>query len=348
MNKKKHEYVDLGLPSGTLWATENIKDSEGNNLYFAWGDTKGYASGQVGTDKYFAFYGYNYGMTKYSKTDGKTILDADDDAATANWGSNWRMPTKEEFDELKANTTSVWTQVDGVNGMLLTSKANNNTLFLPAVGDAVGGEVYYIGDFGGYWSASLGSKDVRCAWILYFEDGYSRVFNDDRYCGCSVRPVFSKNEQYNEKKPIKETTAVDKFFHGILCFEEKLKCNVYYLTFKYQKDVNVVKVTANQLANELLGNTDDIFNLKWCKEREEDDFGISDQGFTKHLWFDGKDYVIEFADDPHFFNIYEYVKDEEEPNKWYGEHIIAKNIPWVCIRIEDEHGNEIYNLNNEI
>lgn len=143
-------------------------------------------------------------------------------------------------------------------------------------------------------------------------------------------------------------SAVDKFFKGMSVNCEALKCNVYYLAFRYEKDVNVVKVTANQLSNELLGNTDDILDLKWGKEREEDEFGISDQGFTRHLWFDGKDYVIEFADDPHFFNIYEYVKDEEELNKWYGEHIIARNIPWVCIKIEDEDGNEIYNLNNEI
>ena len=130
--------------------------------------------------------------------------------------------------------------------------------------------------------------------------------------------------------------------------EKKIPINIYYLAFRYKRDVNVVKVTANQLANELLGQTDDIFDLKWGNEHNDDEFGISDQGFTRHLWFDGKDYVIEFADDRHFFNIYEYVKDEEDSTKWYGENKVAENIPWVIIKIEDENGNEIYNLNNEI
>ena len=106
--------------------------------------------------------------------------------------------------------------------------------------------------------------------------------------------------------------------------EKKIPINIYYLAFRYKRDVNVVKVTANQLANELLGQTDDIFDLKWGNEHKDDEFGISDQGFTRHLWFDGKDYVIEFADDRHFFNIYEYVKDEEDSTKWYGENKVAE------------------------
>lgn len=124
--------------------------------------------------------------------------------------------------------------------------------------------------------------------------------------------------------------------------------NIYYLAFRWKKDVTVFKVTANQLANELLGNTDDVMDLKWKKERNEDDFGISDQGYTNHFWLDGDRYVIEFADDPHFLNLFKYVKDEDDPSKWYGENKVAENIPWVCIKIEDEEGNEIYNLNNEI
>lgn len=130
--------------------------------------------------------------------------------------------------------------------------------------------------------------------------------------------------------------------------KNKIKMNIYYLAFKYKEDVNVVKVTANQLANELLGNTDDIMSLKWDYEHVQNDFGISDQGYTSHLWFDGKDYIIEFAKDPHFFNIYKYVKDEDGINNWSGEGLIAKNVPWICTKIEDENGNEIYNLNNTI
>ena len=199
-----HEYVDLGLPSGTLWATENIKDANGNELYFAWGETQGYTSGQVGTDKYFAWdgdnadYKYgtfndsdeeNFGMEKYNNTDGKTELESTDDAATANWGTGWRMPTKEQFDELIANTTTAWTQVDGVNGMLCTSTANGNTLFFPAVGDAENGGVNDVVDYGNYWSVSLNDKNVFNALELDLDDGGCGVGNDGRCFGYSVRPV---------------------------------------------------------------------------------------------------------------------------------------------------------------
>ena len=206
-----HEYVDLGLPSGTLWATENIKNANGEELYFAWGETQGYASGQVGTDKYFAYEGEhadykfgeyvnqepNYGMTKYNLTDEKTTLDAEDDAATANWGSDWRMPTKDEFDELLENTTSSWTEVNGISGLLLTSTVEGHeeeSLFFPAVGYAEDGRVPDVGEYGYCWSASLYDENISTdAYGFFFEDGVCEVGNDSRYCGNPVRPVFSQN-----------------------------------------------------------------------------------------------------------------------------------------------------------
>jgi hypothetical protein len=190
-----------------LWATENIKDASGNELYFAWGETQGYTSGQVGTDKYFAWDGdnadykygtyddsdnQNWGMEKYNKTDGKTVLDTTDDAATTNWGSDWRMPTKEQFEELTANTEYEWTEIDGVQGGKFTSTVSGYTdkfLFFPAVGDAGHGEVGDVGDYGDYWSVSLYDKNVYSAWGLFFEGGDCGVDYDYRYCGFSVRPV---------------------------------------------------------------------------------------------------------------------------------------------------------------
>lgn len=146
-----------------------------------------------------------------------------------------------------------------------------------------------------------------------------------------------------------EITISGIYFHPKDFGIEKCKpTNIYYLAFRWKRDVNVVKVTANQLANELLGNTDDIMDLKWGNERPEDNFGVSDQGFTYHLWFDGDDYVIEFAEDPHYFNIYKFKRDDEDHEQWYGETLVAENIPWICLKIEDENGNEVYNLNNEI
>ena len=214
-NKESHEYVDLGLPSGILWATENIKNENGEELYFAWGETSGYtahydeSSGEYVTDgKDFTWNDYttkfgtydenaspDYGFTKYN-TNGPEILDAEDDAAVVNWGDGWRMPTKEEFDELLENTNSAFTVQNGVSGLLLTSTVEGYTdkfLFFPAVGYADNGQVYSIGANGNYWSASLGSEDVNSACGLNFSGGYCGVYDDNRYYGYAVRPVFSQN-----------------------------------------------------------------------------------------------------------------------------------------------------------
>lgn len=212
--KDSHEYVDLGLPSGTLWATENIKDANGNELYFAWGETQGYTAEQVGTDKNFVWdadgdypndYAFgpvdwddetNYGMTKYNNTDNKTELESTDDAATANWGSGWRMPTKEQFEELTANTEYEWTEVDGVQSAKFTSTVKGHTdqfLFFPAANNAELGEVNGDGDCGYCWSISLNDEDVYNAFWFYFRDGDCGVYSSGRYFGFSVRPVRSSN-----------------------------------------------------------------------------------------------------------------------------------------------------------
>ena len=207
--KESHEYVDLGL--SVKWATCNIGASapDETGWYFAWGETQGYTSGQVGTNKYFAWEGEHadyefgewvdqepdYGMTKYN-SNGITTLETTDDSATVNWGSDWRMPTKDEFDELLENTTSSWTEVNGVSGLLLTSTVEGyeeESLFFPAVGGAEDGGVGGVGDYGGYWSASLGSEDVSSACDLSFDSGYCGVLDKSRYCGCAVRPVSSQN-----------------------------------------------------------------------------------------------------------------------------------------------------------
>ena len=196
-----HEYVDLGLPSGTLWATTNIQDADGNELYFAWGETQGYTSGQVGTDKYFSWgknADYKYGMednlTKYNNTDKKTELDSEDDSATANLVSNWRSPTIEQFDELIANTEYEWTIVNGVQGAKFTSTDSKTStdkfLFFPAVGGAGSGQVLDVGNVGLYWAVSL-FTDINASRLYIGEDDCLVQYNE-RYYGFSVRPVRSK------------------------------------------------------------------------------------------------------------------------------------------------------------
>lgn len=198
----EHDYVDLGLPSGTLWATENIKDAEGNDLYFAWGETCGYAYKQIGDEegkRAFAWEDYKFGpanaLKKYNGTDGLVVLEPEDDAAMVNWGKEWRMPTNEQFKELKANTISKWTEIGGVMGAKFTSIVEgheDNFVFFPVVGYASFGEVRIEG-CSIYWSASLDETDISRAGELFIYNGAFGVRAGNRYRGCYVRPVHVQN-----------------------------------------------------------------------------------------------------------------------------------------------------------
>ena len=193
-----HEYVDLGLPSGTKWATCNVgaNSPEDYGDYFAWGETS--TKNTYSWATYSLCNGSQNTLTKYCNnssygnngfTDALTTLEASDDAATANWGSAWRMPTKEEFDELKNNCTVTWTTQNGVNGRLFTGP-NGNSIFLPAAGYRYYSELILAGSSGNYWSSSLYTGNPDNAWNLYFSSGnYLMSSGYYRYFGQSVRPV---------------------------------------------------------------------------------------------------------------------------------------------------------------
>ncbi len=203
----EYAYVDLGLPSGLLWATCNVgADSpEDYGDYFAWGETQPKDTYNWSTYQYsngghyiyeedFAEY-YPY-LTKYCNddyygyngfTDDLTTLLPEDDAATANWGSGWRMPTKEECQELYQNTTVTWTTQNGVNGRLFTA-SNGNSLFLPAAGYRGSSYLYDAGSSGHYWSSSLDTGYPDCARGLGFSSG--DIYGYSRSYGFSVRPVL--------------------------------------------------------------------------------------------------------------------------------------------------------------
>ena len=202
-----HEYVDLGLPSGTLWAKCNIG---GNNetdygLYFAWGETVGYNSSQVGNGNgQRPFDGSDYkwsegefscdgsSCTKYKPgLDNLTTLLPEDDAASVNMGGSWHMPSKEQCEELinSSYTTTSWTTVNGINGRKITSKTNGNTLFLPASGYCLWGSVNFVGSGGYYWSSSLDTEYPGSAWDLDFYSGGIYVDGSNRYFGRTVRGV---------------------------------------------------------------------------------------------------------------------------------------------------------------
>ena len=191
-----HEYVDLGLPSGLLWATCNVgaDNPEDYGDYFAWGETQ--PKDIYNWSTYQHCMGDNDMLTKYCSnssygyngfTDNLTTLLPGDDAATANWGSGWRMPTKEEWQELYNNTTDTWTTQNGVNGHLFTA-SNGNSLFLPATGCRYYGTLFYGGSCGFYWSSSLYTNPDH-AWYFYFDSGNYNVYVETRNYGITIRPV---------------------------------------------------------------------------------------------------------------------------------------------------------------
>jgi len=201
-----HEYVDLDLPSGLLWATCNVgaKSPRDYGDYFAWGETKpkseyswenlAFCSVIRKTTgwKEPSFSKYNTN-SKCGTVDNKLVLDLEDDAAHANWGGNWRVPTKGDWEELRVNCEWEWTSKGGRDGYEVTSKANGKSLFLPAAGYRDGTSLTSAGLSGDYWSSSLYEDRPYSAWYLYFNSGY--VSSDDhylrsyRYNGQSVRPV---------------------------------------------------------------------------------------------------------------------------------------------------------------
>ena len=197
-----HVYVDLGLPSGTLWATCNVgaTNPEDYGDYFAWGETQ--PKSDYSSSNYQYWNGSYNTLTKYCNnasygyngfTDNLTTLQPSDDAATAQWGSGWRMPTKEEWQELLNNTTNVWTTQNGVKGRLFTA-SNGNSLFLPAAGYYDGTGLYDAGSYGIYWSSSLYTDSPYYAWDLLFDSGNCGVDVGYRFDGFTVRPVRSSRQ----------------------------------------------------------------------------------------------------------------------------------------------------------
>ena len=215
------EWVDLGLPSGTLWATMNVGANAPEELgnYFAWGETA-----QKNDDEFYWWGNYLFGrdfdqysgsvyLTKYCTdssygrngfTDGLTELLPEDDAATVNWDSFWQLPSSGQLGELfdEEYTWAEEVTQNGVNGLLITSKSNGKSIFLPAAG------MHYVQSYnvvmdgrrGYYWSRSLGTSP-NLAWSIVFgvsDNSYFGIDNSDnaRYLGMSARPVRVQRTPY--------------------------------------------------------------------------------------------------------------------------------------------------------
>ncbi|MCM8872701.1 MAG: DUF1566 domain-containing protein [Paludibacteraceae bacterium] len=218
-----HDYVDLGLTSGTKWATANVGASKPQDYgnYYAWGETTTKEVYNWGTYKY-ANGDYNK-LTKYCShshygkdgfTDTKTTLDLSDDAAYVNWGGKWRMPTKAQQDELRKQCYWVWTENyngSNVKGYIVYKAKGSSDkgkkiykdgtpsssytlsdahIFLPAAGFCYVGGLGNVRFVGYYWSSSLKTNYSSVAWVVSFGSGYVNYpGGNDRYYGQSVRAV---------------------------------------------------------------------------------------------------------------------------------------------------------------
>ena len=179
------EYVDLGLPSGTLWATCNVGANapESSGSYFAWGETQ--TKNGYFWDNYQHCNGSENTLTKYCNNpdlgyngyvDELIVLESMDDAATVNWGDEWCMPTTEQWEELCSNTTYSIANQNGVDGALFTAP-NGNAIFFP---------------YGEYWASSLFTNNPVFAYIGLFTSAFYDTGDVTlRYLGRNVRPVRS-------------------------------------------------------------------------------------------------------------------------------------------------------------
>lgn len=195
-NTGNHEYVDLGL--SVKWATCNVGATKPEEYgdYFAWGETQPKSTYDWSTYKWCR--GSYDTQTKYctnssyGTVDNKTTLELSDDAARANWGGSWRMPTDAELTELREQCTWTWMTQNGVYGYKVTSKKSgytNKSIFLPAAGYRYDSSLSNAGSYGDYWSSSLYADYPYDAWSVYFYSGYVNRDYLSRHYGFSVRPV---------------------------------------------------------------------------------------------------------------------------------------------------------------
>jgi uncharacterized protein (TIGR02145 family) len=212
--------VDLGL--SVKWGTQNLGASKPEEFgnYYAWGEVEPYyrsldpLTWKEGKENGYTWASYRWcdgtdqGFTKYlhpnfslywkgeGEPDGKMILDSEDDAAHVILGGTWRMPTYEDWVELKSNCTLEWSSENGVEGMRVTSKINGNSIFFPAAGGIHGtspgyNQGYYNGNMALYWSKSTDvSDDPNRARSMTMSARMSRPNAPLRSMGYPIRPVM--------------------------------------------------------------------------------------------------------------------------------------------------------------
>lgn len=193
MKENGYKYVDLCLPSGTMWATCNVGASkpEDYGLLFQFGRVDGY--------KYCNSNKFINKNNNQTTTSGKTykrnnVLDLEDDAAYVHMGGKWRMPTKCQLKELLDNTTYYVETINGVKGVLFISNINGHHLFIPFAGYWLYGKYYSNKSYGLVWSSQVNVAYEDSANCLYCNNSISGpwIYFAYRFYAFSVRGVFNK------------------------------------------------------------------------------------------------------------------------------------------------------------
>ena len=201
------EAIDLGLPSGLKWASFNLGASkpEEYGYYYAWGETTPKQDYRwstykwcMGEEKTITKYciDFDYGYNGF--TDGKKVLDLDDDAAAVTLSDKWRMPTEDERDELCSICTWEWVSISNVNGYRVTGP-NGNSIFIPAAGYRYGDSFDSVGSYGFYWTSSLSTvSGSDTSHPLSFGSDFVAYGSYQRYSGLPIRPVYGVSKTDTE------------------------------------------------------------------------------------------------------------------------------------------------------
>lgn len=196
----QNDSVDLGLSSGILWATCNIGASSPSEIgeYFAWGEKE--TKDAYGWETYELCHGSYNSIFKYTEDDRKSILEPQDDVANSELGGEWRIPTKEDMEELVEECEWKWSNQNGRLGWKVIGP-NNNYIFLPASGAASSYKIAGVGELGRYWTSTRG-EDIYSAYNLRFKDGRETigVVDDTRFYGRSVRAVCGKRKSTSKNR----------------------------------------------------------------------------------------------------------------------------------------------------
>lgn len=195
-----YPHVDLGLPSGNLWATCNLgaKKPEEYGNYYMWGsvenNSKSYCVWSTtpfngGSNSY----DYEYWQNHINEIiDNNNVLLIDNDVAHAELNGHWQIPNKDDYQELIDYTTSKFITYNKVKGRLFTSSKNNNTLFIPAAGFRCENKINLDDTRGYVWSSQLSEDDWRDSLYLYLRDNEVSIGVNYRQYGLSIRPIYKK------------------------------------------------------------------------------------------------------------------------------------------------------------